>query len=539
MERMAPTEPAARSTLPAWRRGLAVALGLLVLVGAASRGLADGSILHELLPPDPSEDVSLAATTLDGELPAAVETPSGVVTAPDPRRPPEPEKAYSGGTNEGPESTYTPDRDTRRPDVEHYDDPFTPATVPFKRLRAYDAVTADYTLRVADKSLKAMTVGGSLAQGEEPFYGDLTVDLAADRPVRIPSVGPGARILKAHTTPEGNVSFARDGADNWFARSTTPGRVRLVVQLAIPRATFGSEFADVSWSELARRMPIETPPNRAAFEEVAEAVGISRASQSPREVVAKMVEYFRDFVPSNDPPRSRADIYLDLALSKKGVCRHRAFAFLVTALHIGLPARMVVNEAHAWVEVYDGELWHRIDLGGAATDLEDSTDPSRPPYVPPPDPYAWPAQRDSGQELADREHASNAAQSPGNGAASPAATSPLAPPPPSPSASAAPNADKPASTVVVRSVDKDVRRGFPLHVQGVITADGAPCGRVRVDVVLTSREVPDGRVLGSLSADDAGAFDGAVVVPRDLGLGDYDLVVVSPGDSRCGWGRSE
>jgi hypothetical protein len=312
--------------------------------------------------------------------------------------------------------------------------------------------------------------------------------------------------------------------------------VRLVVQLAIPRATFGSDFADVSWSELARRMPVETPPNRAAGEEVAQAVGISRASQSPREVVAKMVEYFRDFVPSNDPPRSRADIYLDLALSKKGVCRHRAFAFLVTALHIGLPARMVVNEAHAWVEVYDGELWHRIDLGGAATDLEDSTDPSRPPYVPPPDPYAWPAQRDSGQELADREHAANTAQSPGNGAATPAATSPLAPPPPSPSASAAQNADKPASTVVVRGVDKDVRRGFPLHVQGTIAADGAPCGRVRVDVVLTSREVPDGRVLGSISADDAGAFDGAVVVPRDLGLGDYELVVVSPGDSRCGWG---
>jgi hypothetical protein len=210
-----------------------------------------------------------------------------------------------------------------------------------------------------------------------------------------------------------------------------------------------------------------------------------------------MVEYFRDFVPSNDPPRSRADIYLDLALSKKGVCRHRAFAFLVTALHIGLPARMVVNEAHAWVEVYDGELWHRIDLGGAATDLEDSTDPSRPPYVPPPDPYAWPAQRDSGQELADREHAANTAQSPGNGAATPAATSPLAPPPPSPSASAAQNADKPASTVVVRGVDKDVRRGFPLHVQGTIAADGAP---LRTRARGRGADEPRGAPMGACSA---------------------------------------
>lgn len=538
MDPMGIAVPPGRFTASPLARALGVSLGLVMLAGAATSSLAAGSILHELVPPDPAEDVSLAATTLDGDLPAAVETPSGVMTAPDPRRPPDPEKAYGGGANEGPESTYTPDRDTRRPDVEHYDDPFTPATVPFKRLRAYDAVSADYTLRVADKGLHSLSVGGTLAEGEEPFYGDLTVDLATDRPVRIPTVGPGARILKAHTTPEVNVTFQRDGADNWFARSASPGRVRLVVQLAIPRATFGSEFADVSWSELARRAPVEVPPNRAAFEEVATAVGISRATQSPREVVTKMVEYFRDFAASNDPPRSRDDIYLDLALSKKGVCRHRAFAFLVTALHIGLPARMVVNEAHAWVEVYDGRLWHRVDLGGAASELEDSTDPSRPPYVPPPDPYAWPAQRDSGQDLAERERAS-AAQSPGNGAAAPGTTSPLVPPPPSPSASAPPGPERPASVVLIQGVDKDVRRGLPIHVKGTVVAEGSPCARVRVDVVVTGRGLPDGRALGSLSTDDAGAFDGAVVVPRDLDLGDYELVVVSPGDTRCGWGRSE
>ena len=82
-----------------------------------------------------------------------------------------------------------------------------------------------------------------------------------------------------------------------------------------------------------------------------------------------MVGYFRSFAPSDDSPESEGDIYLDLALSKKGVCRHRAFAFLVTALNIGIPARFVHNEAHAWVEVRDDQRWHRIDLGGAALDL--------------------------------------------------------------------------------------------------------------------------------------------------------------------------
>lgn len=351
-------------------------------------------------------------------------------------------------------------------------------------------------------------------------------------------MGPGARIIKAHTTPEVDVAFLRDGADNWFMRSATRSRVRLVMQIAIERAVFGSDFPDVEWSALSRRTTVDVPPNHGAFNEVAEAIGVSR-SMPVREVVRKLVEYYRGFVPSDDPPRSRSDIYLDLALSKKGVCRHRAFAFLVTALHLGIPARMVVNEAHAWVEVYDGSLWHRIDLGGAAVNLDDNSDPSRPPYVPPPDPYSWPAERDSGQDLAERNRAQNSSgNQPSPGApALPSPASPLAPP--APVGSTSTTETRPPSQVQIKGIDSDVRRGFPLHVAGSVQSTEGPCLRVRVDVVLTNREVPDGRVLGSLSTNEDGEFDGAVVVPRDLGVGDYDLVVVSPGDTRCGWGRSE
>ena len=56
----------------------------------------------------------------------------------------------------------------------------------------------------------------------------------------------------------------------------------------------------------------------------------------------------------------------DLALSQKGVCRHRAFAFLVTALYLGIPTRVVDGLAytnryagvdhvfvpHAWAQAY-------------------------------------------------------------------------------------------------------------------------------------------------------------------------------------------
>jgi hypothetical protein len=522
------------------------------LAAAGTRAVAQqASLLHEFIPPDAREDVALAATTLDGDLPAALQTPSGLATAPDPRSGPDPDRAYGGGAGDGPDSTYEPDRDTRRPDVESYDDPFSPATAPFKRMRAYDAVSPDYSLRVRDRSLSRLPVGGTATDADDPFYGDYTVDIGPDQPVRVPTVGPGARLLKVHTVPDQRVFFSRDGADNWFIQGAARERVRVIVEIAIPRATFGSPFADVSWTEIDRRSRVEPPPHPEAFAEVSGAIGVSRASTSPREAVQRLVEYFRSFAPSDDPPRGRDDIYVDLALSKKGVCRHRSFAFLVSALHLGLPTRMVVNEAHAWVEVSDTKIWHRIDLGGAARNLENDEDPSRPAHVPPPDPYAWAASRDSGEDLAQRSRegppstdpgAGGGAPNPGVDAADPTTSLLTPPPPPAPASSVAPppNDERPPATVTVAAVDKDVRRGLPLHVTGRVAGEsGVPCAHARVDVVLVGRAFPDGTRLGSLSTDEGGEYDGAVVVPRDLTLGDYELVVVTPGSGECGWGRSE
>ena len=456
---------------------------------------------------------------------------------------------YGGATtDDGPDSTYEPDRDTRRPNVENYDDPFTPATAPFKRLRAYDWVDADYSLRVHDKSLHQLPVGGGVTGADEPFYGDLSVDLIPGEPVRVPTVGPGARILRMHVNPEVPVEAVHDGADNWFVRGQARLRVRVVVELAIPRDTFGREFADVDFAALdtierAAGKPLGRP-HEAAVNEVAQAIGVSRQMR-PRDVVRKMVEYFRSFEPSTEPPTGRGDIYLDLALSKKGVCRHRSFAFLVTALGLGIPARMVVNEAHAWVEVFDSKLWHRVDLGGAAANLDTESDPNKPAYVPPPDPYAWPATRDSGQDLAERNRAAQAGGQDTTGDADGGAA--IVPPAPAPSADPPSDSKLPESDVTVGAIAGDVHRGLPLHRQGQVGSAGAPCAHLRVDVLLVGRgDRPDrarssaaeGTAIGSLSTDDRGRYDGAVVIPRDFGLGDYDLVVQTPGDTRCGPGRT-
>lgn len=528
----------------AQRRFVVFALAAMIAV-SGTVAAQQSSILHEFLPPDPKESLSFNTTTIDGDLPAAMQTPSGIATAPDPRRPPDARNLYGGATTDDtPESTYEPDRDTRRPNVENYEDPFTPSTAPFKRLRAFDAVLEDYTLAVREKTLRPVPIGGSLAPGEEPFYGDFSVGLVPDQPVRIPNVGPGSRLLRLSSNPETRLEVLRDGADNWFVRGHDRKEVRLVVQLGIPRATFGSAFADVSWSSLDHLITPQPATHRAAFTQVAEAIGISRAMR-PRDVLEKMVGYFRSFEPSDDPPRGREDIYLDLALTRKGVCRHRSFAFLVTALNVGLPARMVVNEAHAWVEAFDGNLWHRIDLGGAALNMESQQD-ERPAYQPPDDPYAWPDNQDSGQEMADRSRQSAGGQSGNsqnggtNGATpSPSATTSASAPEPAPSATEPADPNAPPAEITVGEVGRDVRRGLPVLLKGEVKSGGSACPNVRVDVLLRSTNAPEGIVVGSLSTDERGAYIGPVVIPRELSLGEYDLLLRTPGGARCGAGETK
>ncbi len=498
---------------------------------------AQNSVSHEYVAPDPKEDVSLAATTLDGNLPAALETQSGVATAPDPRRPPDPNHLYTGGsTDDSPDSTFPPDRDTRQPTIENYDDPFSPATTPFKRLRAYDTFDSDYNLKVASRQTTTVPVGGELASGDDPFYADLSVELLADDLVRIPTVGPGSRILKMHVSPATTVSIVRDGADNWFLRGSERKRVRVVMQLAIPRSTFGSDFADVDWSRIESM--VAPTGRRPRTDAVFSAIGIDRGMR-PKIVLGKMVQYFRAFAPSNDPPKTHGDIYLDLALSKKGVCRHRAFAFLVTALSIGLPARMVVNEAHAWVEAYDGSLWHRIDLGGAALDLDQEVDLNQPQHDPPADPYDWPdgARDNSGENLGNKDREQNDTPGPTD-PNDPNGSSALPDPSLDPSNQSPVNPDAAESTVKLELIDKALLRGKPLRLKGSVTSKEQPCKNVRVDVMVRGSDDVR-RTIGAVPTVDDGSFDGALVIPRDLPTGDYSVFATTRGDRTCGAGRSD
>jgi hypothetical protein len=536
-----------------------VCAAALAAVAVMARADGVGVVLHEYVPPDPNESLSLAAPGYAGASPTAIDTPSGAIAPPDLERTPPPESVYDRATD-GASSSFRPDRDTRRPDHESYDDPFSPQLTPFKRMTAFDAVRDDYSLYVRDPSLQPLAINDGVAEGDDRFFGDLSVELRAGEAVRIPTVAASARALRLTTSPLAFVELLRDGADNWFLRGRSNERVRVVLDLVAPREGFEADYPDIPWRSLPV-VPSQPRAHHAAFERVARAVGLSRQLR-PREVVTKLTEYFRSFAPSDDPPPAGADVYLDLALSKKGVCRHRAFAFLVTALNAGIPARLVSNEAHAWVEVRDDRLWRRIDLGGAALDLQQNARLDRPQHVPPPDAFAWPTGRDSGADLGARERRDaegrRAARQPtatdptGNAAPSPTAANAGAESEPSATRADVPaDGSEPSSTpldgkldarapalVRVDDVDRDLFRGRPMRLRGHISASGEPCARVRVDVFIASSAAGERRV-GSLATDERGNYDGEVGLPRDLTVGDYDLYVATPGNARCGAARSK
>ncbi|HEX3770549.1 MAG TPA: transglutaminase-like domain-containing protein [Polyangiaceae bacterium] len=554
------------------RRGLlplfacAALAALAAFAGAARAWDPSEPVLHERIAPNAAEDLALRVN-LEGDFPAAIPTPhanADAVSAPDPTRPPGPSDAEYGPASTHDE--FTPDTDTRSPTVSDYDDPFTPSTAPFKRLEAFDAVRSDYRLEVRDSrlvALPAIQAGAPLRPDEDGFFADIVVDVPPEGSVRLPSVGPGARVVRSRLgAGDREIPFRilRDGADNWFLQAggsasgglRRPGasttRARLVMELAIARAAFGGAPADASWSELPYVAPL--PDNVARDAAVVRAaIGVNR-SMRPREAIAKLVEYFRGFSESADPPAPRGSIYLDLALSKKGVCRHRAFAFLVTAQSLGIPTRLVENEAHAWVEIEDGTLWRRIDLGGAGR-LPEATAQKlgqRDRYQAPADGFSWPKTASRGDAMitpsggpAGNGPGGSGGGGTGGGATSPGAAAsastggkgaPATPPPP-PASTGDKNDPRPRSTVSLAVVDALAHRGMPLHVRGEVRADDEPCPHVAVDLFL--RDPASGRrtPLGTLATDDSGAFDGSVV-PPELPLGDYDVGAATRGDARCG-----
>jgi transglutaminase-like putative cysteine protease len=262
-----------------------------------------------------------------------------------------------------------------------YHEVFNPAVFPYKRMTSVDGVGEDGALYQRHPELRPVQVEERPVQrGRDPFYGSVVVDFVAGKLVPIPTPAAGLRILSYKTTPAIPVRFAVDGADNLFAIAAQSGRYRLVYLVdAEPRY-----FAGALWPQGARKprlsdVPPELVPElprRIGHEAkaVLRHIGLRTDSSSDyAETLNRLVGYFRAFQLGEleEPEGRNGLLYRQLAMQQRGACRHRGYAFVITAHAVGIPARYVENELHVFVEVYiplPGEskgYWRRINLGGA------------------------------------------------------------------------------------------------------------------------------------------------------------------------------
>ena len=470
------------------------------------------------------------------------------------------------------------DDDTDRVDELDYFSSFDPSVIPFKRLVAQNAVShqgGQYVFAVEPGRASLLPVGGQQRGDEDVFWGTFLVKAKPGVALPVASVAPNQRVLEIISEPPVTVGVQRDEAGNHALLIEADELVRVNMKIAVPRSYFVGRFDPTSWENLERSLVIDLPDEaRRQARRVLGDRGIS-PSDEPHEALLELIAYFRDFKGEAFPDSLRAgDLYYAIASNQIGVCRHRSFAFVITASALGIPARYVYNEAHAFVEVHwPGLGWRRVDLGGAAEDvlMRSQGDQSRVHDVGEPDVLPQPAAfREEMERLAEQETERRERSGEGDGdnggfdfedgpmnrlddeQRGEASGTEQGEPPPSTDGASERDGDagqelaydpeawgedqETRRLVAVRLEEypSTLQRGEPLRLVGqLIAEDDAALGARPLRVVLSSpraRDASRGRLLGGVTTDAAGRFVADLTVPLDLEVGRWSLVVVFDGD---------
>jgi hypothetical protein len=298
--------------------------------------------------------------------------------------------------------------------------------------------------------------------------------------------------------------------------------------------------------DLPKLPPLEASIERRAKRFAAE-LGITTKTDL-RTAIMALTEHFRSFLESSEAPDNTGDMYLDLCHSLKGLCRHRAYGFVVTARGLGIPARFVQNEAHSWVEVELPENGYvRIDLGGATHGLTAHGAAERQSYVPvQPDPLPRPdAYRQSYAQAAHQTPRAQGSSAPNQAEVLASYSgrwlsdeSLMGTPPTLNGSAEAPASERPAAPqkqpVHIALEDRRVTalRGGKLVLTGQLldaTQQGVPGLRVEIWILKPAQH--QRMLLAVQVSDQDGYFRADFGIPPDLSVGDYRLVARSQGDA--------
>lgn len=479
-------------------------------------------------------------------------------------------------------STSRLDDATDRVDELKYWANFEPSVVPYKRVVVQNQVVESggtYAMSLRAGRFQEVPVDPRPASEQEDiFWGSFLVRTDAGARHPIPSVSPEQRVLKLEVAPSAQVRLVRDEADNFYIVPDTDELLRINMQIAVPRSYFTSDLRQaVSWSSFSAKRGSPDIRLGAQVRQVAGNVlkmsGASR-QMDPREALWALVDYYRDFQARPFPESARGeDLYMSISREQIGVCRHRSLAFVISARALGIPARYIYNEAHAFVEVWwPGIGWRRIDLGGAADEVDFSgrndaavhqtdEDPLPRPEnymseleriagsVPGADRALSDAQAgDAGEESAEEDapHGADEASmsvddEPAEGDGLDGAqvhagdgqqaerfepSGQLATP-------GAEEARKPVRIDAVASAD-EIFLGNKIGVSGsIFTQAGRPVQRAGLQVYLgpPGAEKTDGlKLLGTMESDPGGRFEGEFSLPEDISIGRWRIIVRFDGD---------
>lgn len=401
------------------------ACGLIPLVAGAQKLMAPrataarGPVLHEDLPPGVRPETPATADitpiyngekkdprsqilgpTAAGQNPSAIAADDKLIPEPGHLPAPKSGEPVFGKKDFGADrqTELRPDYATGGDDTLHYAAVFNPAIIPFKRMSALDQVAADYSLGVMAGPLTELAVGGSPDPDRDVFWASLVIAPSPGERVPIPSVAPDMRILSYESEPAVALAFSKDGADNYYVTAQAGGdqTIRLVMAVDAAATYFAPSIPEGYRVYDIARAPGAISPRplpdaiRRSASRALNRLGISRRTALD-DALNTLIYYFRSFAPKTPPPAS-GDIYWDLFASQAGVCRHRSYAFMITANALGIPTRLITNEAHAFVESWvPDQGWIRIDLGGAADVLEAANTARKTMYQPrSADPFAKP-----------------------------------------------------------------------------------------------------------------------------------------------------
>ncbi len=413
-----------------------------------------------------------------------------------------------------------------------YHELFSPSVYPMERGKVFDQISSEEVLSVRDSKKVAIEKTAARATERDAFWGQATVDFKAGAWIAIPSPAAGLHVLYAGTTPPiaGEIRFARDSAENLFVSAAVDGRHTLTWLADTAQTYYAGPISHEIRIGDEPALPPLPPDLLARARIVLERMHLHPTrEQSLRSVLDPLVTYFRSFQ-EGDLPAHSASTYLDLALSRRGVCRHRSFAFMITALAAGIPTRYVQNELHVFVEVWIPNLgWRQINLGGARADASLAGAERRAPYSPKgEDPLPKPSTFGSAQVPRahfDAQSGSGVGSGAGSGTAERVKLDVLA------RHNVRSDVVLVPTTISVSIATRSAFRGDSLEAAGRVTANAPDeAGGLSVDLYL---EDGDAAVLvGTTTTLTDGTFRATLHLPRDLSVGDHHLIARTPGDVR-------